>query len=197
MLVPTTATILMMCVSSLLHTTHGQVCQPPQSESVYFLTSTLEDLYVATDYSQGKTLVVFGDGPQGDTWFLVDTVSRNTYYSNPEDGCVYAQFSPEQNELVSQIWSQCLPSDAELERSGDVDFYHMERPGFDWLVGMKPVPDTDYFYKHFSRINSYGVYKVPDESSFGLVYQYSVGLSDPSVFDRDLSACVEGPHNMF
>ncbi|KAK3739899.1 hypothetical protein RRG08_018835 [Elysia crispata] len=72
----------------------------------------------------------------------------------------------------------------------------MERPYFTWLAGLKPVPDTGYFYKHFSRISSYGVYKVLDENSFGVVYRYSVGLADPTIFDRDLSACVEGPHNM-
>ncbi|GFR76213.1 hypothetical protein ElyMa_000476100 [Elysia marginata] len=172
--------VVAVCVLLGLQAVLGQVCQPAQSESVYYLTNSMEDLYVATDYDRGLTLVVYGDNADGDHWFLVDTESRNTYYNTPEDGCVYARFSPKQNK-----------------RSGDVDFYYMQRPGFNWLVGMKPVPDTRYFYKHFSRINSYGVYQVPDESSYGVVYSYSVGLSDPTVLDKDLSACVEGPHNQF
>ncbi|KAK3793008.1 hypothetical protein RRG08_032270 [Elysia crispata] len=164
-----------------------QVCQAPQSESVFFLTSSLSDFFVANDFDQGRILIVFSGDPNDDHWSYLDLNNRITYINTPEGGCTYVVYAPEQN----RIFEQCLPDDAELQRSGDVDFYTMEREGFTWLVGMKPVPDTEYYFRHFSRFFHEDV--VAQDATFGVVYQYSLGISDPTIFDKDLSACVEGP----
>ncbi|GFR62270.1 hypothetical protein ElyMa_001866800 [Elysia marginata] len=89
------------------------------------------------------------------------------------------------------IFYQCLPDDASLERSGDVDFYYMTRPEFTWLVGMKPVEGTEFYFRHFSRFYDENV--VAKEITFGVTYKYSLGISDPTIFDKDLSVCVEAP----
>ncbi|KAK3761850.1 hypothetical protein RRG08_012832 [Elysia crispata] len=137
-------------------------------------------------FLRGKILIVFSNNAVGDHWSIVDLVSGITYLNTPEGGCKYTQYTPEQNE----IFEQCLPSDAVLDRSGDVDFYYMERPGFTWLVGMQPVPGTEFYFRHFSRFFHEDV--VAADSTFGMVYQYSLGISDPTVFDKDLSVCEEG-----
>ncbi|KAK3769413.1 hypothetical protein RRG08_009565 [Elysia crispata] len=176
-----TAVILLMVFQARC----DKVCQPPQSESLYYLTSSMSDFYVANDFDQGLVLVAFGDNGHVERWALVDLNNRLLYLNTPESGCQYMEYTPEQK----QISTQCLPDDAKLERSGEVDFYTMFRPGFTWLVGMKPVPNTEFYYRHFSRFFQENV--VNDENTYGVVYKYSLGISDPTVFDKDLSACVE------
>ncbi|GFR62276.1 hypothetical protein ElyMa_001867000 [Elysia marginata] len=166
----------------------AQICQAPKSEQVFYLTSGMADFFVANDFDQGKILIVFkSDNGVGDHWSIVDIVSGITYINTVEKGCVYRQFSQEQNE----IFYQCLPDDASLERSGDVDFYYMTRPEFTWLVGMKPVEGTEFYFRHFSRFYDENV--VDKEITFGVTYKYSLGISDPTIFDKDLSVCVEAP----
>ncbi|KAK3780381.1 hypothetical protein RRG08_062002 [Elysia crispata] len=183
MKVAVTATLMLLVTQCIA----DQVCQSPQSESVFYLTSSLSDFYVANDFEQGRILLVFSNNSEGDHWTYLDLNNQITYYNVPEKGCKFEHYLDEENEL----FQQCLPDDAKLERSGDVDFYAMEREGFTWLVGMQPVPDTNYYFRHFSRFFYDGV--VAEENTYGIVYKYSVGLSDPTVFDKDLSACVEGP----
>ncbi|KAK3756648.1 hypothetical protein RRG08_065307 [Elysia crispata] len=165
----------------------SQICQAPQSESVFYLTNSMSDFYVANDFDQGKVLIVFGNNGHGDRWCVVDLNSGYTYLNTPEGGCNYKLYTDAQSEL----FYQCLPDDAVLERSGEVDFYSMSRPTLTWLVGMQPVPDTEYYFRHFSRFFHEDV--VSEDSTYGIVYQYSQGISDPTVFDKDLSACVEAP----
>ncbi|RUS71186.1 hypothetical protein EGW08_021056 [Elysia chlorotica] len=164
-----------------------EVCQAPQSESVFFLTSSLSDFYVANDFDNDRILIVWGADASSDHWSYLDLKNFITYINTAEGGCTYVQYTAAQN----RIFERCLPEDAEQQRSGAVDFYTMERDGFTWLVGMKPVPDTDYFFRHFSRFYHEDV--VAQEATFGVVYKYSLGISDPTIFDKDLSVCVEAP----
>ncbi|GFR63888.1 hypothetical protein ElyMa_005493500 [Elysia marginata] len=97
----------------------------------------------------------------------------------------FFKYTPEQNG----IFDQCLPDDASPERLGEVDFYFMTPPKFEWLVGMKPVPDTSFFYRVFSRFSHEQV--TDSATTFGVLYKFSPGLSDPTVFDKDFSECVE------
>ncbi|GFR63879.1 hypothetical protein ElyMa_005493200 [Elysia marginata] len=120
-----------------------QICQPPKSESVFYLTNSMSDFYVANDFEQNKVLVVFGDNGFGERWCLVDLDSGYTYLNTPEGGCKYKLYTDEQNAL----FYQCLPASAKLQRSGLVNFYTMEAPTLTWLVGMEPVPGTDYYFR--------------------------------------------------
>ncbi|RUS85867.1 hypothetical protein EGW08_006351 [Elysia chlorotica] len=165
----------------------SDICQAPQSESVFFLTNSRSDFYVANDFTQGKVLITFGDNGHASLWCIVDLVSGYTYLNTPEGGCKKTLYTDEQNAL----FEQCLPDTAVLERSGDVDFYSMSAPTLDWLVGMQPVPDTEYYFRHFSRFFHENV--VSEDSTYGVVYQYSLGISDPTVFDKDLSVCEDAP----
>ncbi|GFR97913.1 hypothetical protein ElyMa_001005700 [Elysia marginata] len=127
------------------------VCLAPQSETVFYRTQTMENLYVAQDFNLGQILHVFNsvDG-QGDNWSLVDIKNRMTYVNLEGSGCHYiAHKEPFESRLGYDIYDRCLPGDAKLERSGLVDFYYMERlnyGGVTWLIGLKPVLGTDYQY---------------------------------------------------
>ncbi|GFR63885.1 hypothetical protein ElyMa_005493400 [Elysia marginata] len=163
----------------------ANVCQLPQSESMFYLTSSMSDFYVANDFDQGKVLTVYGSNPHGDSYFYVDLASGYTYYNTSEAGCRFFKYTPEQNG----IFDQCLPDDASPERLGEVDFYFMTPPKFEWLVGMKPVPDTSFYYRVFSRFSHEQV--TDSATTFGVLYKFSPGISDSTVFDKDFSECVE------
>ncbi|KAK3739900.1 hypothetical protein RRG08_018836 [Elysia crispata] len=186
----TIAAVLLLLVSQALC---DQICQAPQSETVFLRTGILEDLYMAQDFTQGKILITFSDSAQDENWAIVD-LNENRTYIHINNVCQFVAYSPGQNKFGYDLFDQCLPADAKLERSGDVDFYYMTRPGFDWLVGMKPVPSTEYYFMHFSRFASVGVDGVAIvavEDTFGVVYKYSLGISDPTIFNKDLSACTD------
>ncbi|GFR87744.1 hypothetical protein ElyMa_006084100 [Elysia marginata] len=176
----------------------AQICQPPQSETVFFRTKNLENIYVASDFEQGKVLHVFqSDNGHGSNWLILDLNIKRTFVASPDGGCFYWASSPDDQRLGYDLFAQCLPDSATQLRSGDTDFYYMESPGLEWLVGMKPVPGTEYFFTHFSRFSSKGIdgeAAVPTEDTFGVAYKYNVGLTDPTVFDKDLASCVEGPY---
>ena len=157
------------------------------------MTGPMKDLYVAQDYDQGKILVVTSNSAQGDNWSFLDLNSRKIYVHTPDAGCQMVEYGNDETKKGYELLGQCLPSDAKLERSGDVDFYSMGRTGINWLVGMKPLADTDFFFMHLSRFLtevSAGLTAVPRKSPFSILYQFSVGISDPTVFDKDLSGCV-------
>ena len=77
-----------------------QVCQAPQSESVFFLTSSLSDFFVANDFDQGRILIVFSGDPNDDHWSYLDLNNRITYINTPEGGCTYVVYTPEQNRVT-------------------------------------------------------------------------------------------------
>ncbi|KAK3769407.1 hypothetical protein RRG08_009559 [Elysia crispata] len=174
--------LLMAC-----HARCDKVCQAPQSEAVYYWTGSNWDFYVVNDYDQGLVLKVSGDDPNGDRWVLANVKTGVVYLNTPEGGCHYQQFLPEHIEL----FYQCLPENAELVRSGFLDFYYMPTNGaITFLAGMKALPDTDYYVRHFSRYQS----DIVEESlTYSVLYKFSMGISDPTVLDKDLSVCVEGP----
>ena len=76
----------------------SQICQPPKSESVFYLTSSMSDFYVANDFDQGKVFIAFGPDASGDVWCIVDIVSGYTYLNTPH-GCTYQPYTDEQNAV--------------------------------------------------------------------------------------------------
>ncbi|GFO26095.1 hypothetical protein PoB_005260000 [Plakobranchus ocellatus] len=182
-------TIIFAAITFLLgcHAVCGDVCYEMQSESHFYLTLAMEDFYVASDFSEGKVLIVFGSDPAGDHWSIVDLNNNKTYINTVEKGCRYQFYSPGSNEL----FEQCLPVDAVPVESGSlIDFYYMTRVGgFSWLVGVTPVDGTTFYKRSVSRFTLTNV--VPLE--VGILYDYSQGISDPTVFNKDLSGCVEAP----
>ncbi|GFS05321.1 hypothetical protein ElyMa_002935400 [Elysia marginata] len=165
----------------------SQICHPPKSESVLLRTKKIEDIYHARDYELGLFLNVFGDDPHGDRWVMLDLNTKNLYASTPDGGCQYMSHYPE--------------DDQRLLKSGDVlEFYYMERPEarLRLLAGMKPIPGTEYYYMYFARFFSDSVGGIADakeDDTFGVTYKYSIGISDPTIFDKDIARCTQGPSN--
>ncbi|KAK3769408.1 hypothetical protein RRG08_009560 [Elysia crispata] len=180
------STITAMILLMVCQARCDKVCQPPQSESLFYLTGSNSDFFVANDFTQGLVLAASGTSGNGDRWVLADLKAGITYVGTPEGGCHYKFFPSE----IMELYDQCLPGDAELVRSGFVDFYLMPRPGNTWFVGMKSLPDTDYSVRHFSRYSWDGT--VDQSLTYGVLYEYSLGISDPTIFQKDLSVCVEG-----
>ncbi|GFR65923.1 hypothetical protein ElyMa_005544800 [Elysia marginata] len=191
-----TAVFLLLASEALC----AQICQPPKAETVFYRTHKMEDLYMAQDFDQGKILIVFKSSTgQNDEWSIVDLNAERTYMHSADGSCQYVNHGPSGGKLGYELFQQCLPAHAKLERSGDVDLYSMQSQsdGLEWLVAMKPIPDTEYYSMYFSRFFSKGVAGVgvvPVLDTFGVVYKHTLGLSDPTIFDKDVSACVEGPN---
>ncbi|GFR97901.1 hypothetical protein ElyMa_001005400 [Elysia marginata] len=61
------------------------------------------------------------------------------------------------------------------------------------IISMKTFPIRIFLSRHFVRLYSagvQGVVEVDKSQTFRVAYQYSLGISDPTVFNKDLSACV-------
>ncbi|KAK3794335.1 hypothetical protein RRG08_061005 [Elysia crispata] len=171
----------------------SQICQPPKSVGLYYMTETNQDMYVAQDFEQGKILVVNSNNGHDDDWSYVDLTNNRVYVNSPGSGCHVMGYSHGQEKKGYELFWECLPDDAKLLRSGAVDFYFMERPGINWLVGVEPIAESEFFTMHFTKsvlAVSSDLTVVERQSPSGILYQFSAGISDPTVFDKDLSGCV-------
>ncbi|GFO19872.1 hypothetical protein PoB_004637700 [Plakobranchus ocellatus] len=171
------------------HAVCGKICYAPQSESRFYLTLAMDDFYVAQDFTRGLWLIVFGSDVNGDHWSIVDINTNITYINTPAEGCKYHLYTPQSNDL----FQQCLPSSAALIKDGSlIDFYYMTLSlgpeEFEWLVGVTPVGDSGYYKRSVSRFQETNVV----ERELGVLVDFSLGISDPTVFDKDLSGCVDG-----
>ncbi|KAK3802500.1 hypothetical protein RRG08_043330 [Elysia crispata] len=151
-----------------------QICFEPESESQVILTLNVIDVYAAWDYNQGKVLFTAATNASDDEFTLVDLNNNITYISNTY-GCSMVPGYPE-------VFAQCLPDDAIYVHTIDEhDLYYVWRPfGLDWLVGITKDEGTGYYQRYISRYTARNA--VLD---VGVTYQSSIGVSDPSVFDRN------------
>ncbi|GFN98746.1 hypothetical protein PoB_002525200 [Plakobranchus ocellatus] len=184
------------------HAACDRICYAPQSESRYYLTLSEGELYVAQDFVRGQWLVVFGNDVKGDHWSIVDINTNITYINTHAGGCKYHLFTPESNSshpidyipsVYLQLFQQCLPSNATLLKDGDlIDFYFttltLGPEEFHWLVGVTPVEGTKYYKRSVSRFEETNVV----EREVGVLVDFSPSIADPTVFDKDLSVCVDG-----
>ena len=114
-----TAVILLMVFQARC----DKVCQPPQSESLYYLTSSMSDFYVANDFDQGLVLVAFGDNGHVERWALVDLNNRLLYLNTPESGCQYMEYTPEQKQVNGCSQCTLFPNMSFLNLREKVFFY--------------------------------------------------------------------------
>ncbi|GFO19865.1 hypothetical protein PoB_004637000 [Plakobranchus ocellatus] len=181
-----------VAVVSLLLASHalcGEVCYEPQSESRFYLTLSMGELFIAQDFTQGLWLISFGPGPNSDSWCLVDLNTNYTYLSTPATGCKYHLYTAESNEL----FGQCLPPRATEVNTGSlIDFYYQTLSimgeEFSWVIGVTPVDGTPYYKRSVSRFEHAGVV----DREVGILADYSSTISDPTIFNKDLSSCVDG-----
>ncbi|KAK3750963.1 hypothetical protein RRG08_009219 [Elysia crispata] len=160
-----------------------EVCYPPQSTTLGFLTLTETHWYSVNDYTNGVLFFALGDDIFGDPWVLVDLKENLTYYKDVDQLCVISPIDGEQREMLNR----CMPDDAELY--GEIDghpIYLTDRPGSTkWLMAVTPIEDSPYYWRFISRFEFHGIL-----TDVGFVYTNYLGVQEPSLLEKDLSQCV-------
>ncbi|RUS73634.1 hypothetical protein EGW08_018607 [Elysia chlorotica] len=159
------------------------ICYPPQSTTVGFLTLSEAHSYSINDYENGILYFAPGNDIFGEPWTYVDLNANITYHKEGGKPCVYQALDPE----VRELFHQCLPDDAKLY--GEIDghpMYLTDRPGsIKWLMAVTPIKDTPYYWRFISRFEYRG-----SLTDVGFVYINNLGILEPSLLDKDLSVCV-------
>ncbi|GFR63891.1 hypothetical protein ElyMa_005493600 [Elysia marginata] len=159
-----------------------EVCFPPKAEYKVLTMVSLDDLYMACDYDQGKIILTPANDTKGDMWTLFDINTHRTYFQPEKGKCLFKECPS------TKMMEKCLPEDAKLLKTIDNhDMYAMISPhGLGWVLGVTKIEGSEFYHKYLSRVSMYG--SIMD---IALSYQCSEEISDPSVFERDLSACKE------
>ncbi|GFO31932.1 hypothetical protein PoB_005843700 [Plakobranchus ocellatus] len=161
----------------------SQICYPPQSTTVGFLTISETHSYSINDYTNGKLYFSPGNDIFGEPWTLVDLNAQRTYHKEKDQDCVYKDIDPE----VLELFHQCIPDDAVLYGNIDGhDMYLTNRPGsIKWLMAVTPIENTPYYWRFISRFEFHG-----QLTDVGFVYINNLGILEPSLLEKDLSVCV-------
>ena len=68
-----------------------KICFPPKAEYKLLATVSLDDLYMACDYDQGKIIVTPANDTKGDMWTLFDLNTHRTYFQPEKGKCLYKE----------------------------------------------------------------------------------------------------------
>ncbi|GFR91885.1 hypothetical protein ElyMa_004339500 [Elysia marginata] len=160
-----------------------EICHPPQSTTICYMAMNTKGLwYSISDFENGFAYWLPADSMNQDSFIVLDLNSHVTYTKLKGEQCTFRDTRPSEQERVAQ----CIPDHAYY--FGEVDGRPIYRADYEdgaWFTAYTKEEGTPYYHR-------YVVYYEEDGQlvDFGYALFHMVGITDPSILQLDLSACV-------
>ncbi|RUS73341.1 hypothetical protein EGW08_018893, partial [Elysia chlorotica] len=119
-----------------------KVCFPPKAEYKILTMVSLDDLYMACDYDEGRVIITPANDTNGDMWTMVDLKNKKTYFQPREGKCMFKECPG------SEMTEKCLPENAQFLKTIDGhDLYGMtSTAGISWVLGVTKIEGSDLYH---------------------------------------------------